>query len=477
MTTATLTSKQTTPSRGLEVTGPAGKPVLGNTLQFQRDSLGFLMRAAADYGDVARYRLGNITFYQINHPDGAQHILQDNHHNYIKGDLFDIIRQLAGDGLFTSEGDLWLRQRRLMQPAFHRRRIAGFGEIMTGRTLDMLAQWERREDPGQPLDVAEELTGLTMAIIGETMFGARLDADTHAVSQAIGVLLADISFRFQVPFYPSLRWPTLRNRRTLAAMRTVDDVVLGIVDQRRRSDEQQDDLLGMLMEARDEETGQGMPDKQLRDEVVTIFVAGHETTAVLLTWAFYLLSQHPAAEAKLHAELAQVLAGRTPTAMDMPNLPYTRQVIDETLRLYPPAWITNRQAVAEDVVCGYTIPAGAVVGISPYVMHHLPAYWPEPERFDPERFDPATPHERPRFAYMPFGGGPHQCIGNSFALMEATLILATVAQRYRLRLPPGAIVTPQPKATLRPAGGLPMVVEARPGSDYDIIDPISLNPS
>ena len=213
--------------------------------------------------DVARYRLGNITFYQVNHPDGAQHILQDNHHNYIKGDLFDIIRQLAGDGLFTSEGDLWLRHRRLMQPAFHRRRIAGFGEIMTGRTLDMLAQWEHREDPGQPLDIAEELTPLTMAIIGETMFGARLDADTHAVSQAIGVLLADINFRFQVPFYPSLRWPTLRNRRTLGAMRTVDDVVLGIVDQRRRSGEQRDvsprnaaerdDLLGMLMEARDEE--------------------------------------------------------------------------------------------------------------------------------------------------------------------------------------------------------------------------------
>ena len=468
MSTITRLSVQPTPGRGLDVSGPAGMPVIGNTLQFQRDPLGFLMRTAADYGDVARYRLGNITFYQINHPDGVQRVLQDNHHNYVKGDLFDIIRRVAGDGLFTSEGALWQRQRRLMLPAFHRRRIAGFGEIMTGRTLDMLAQWEQRADPGQPLDVAEELTGLTMAIISETMFGARLPADSpaaqlrrRAVSQAIGVILADVNFRFQVPFYPSLRWPTPRNRRALAAMRTVDDVVLGIVGQRRRSGEERDDLLGMLMEARDEGTGQAMSDKQLRDEVVTIFLAGHETTAVLLTWVFYLLSQHPDVETRLHAELTEVLGGHTPGVADVPNLHTARMVIDETLRLYPPAWITNRQAVAADDVCGYHIPAGAVVGISPYVMHHLPAYWPDPERFDPQRFAPDAVHERPRFAYMPFGGGPHQCIGNSFALMEATLILASVAQRYRLRLPTGAVVTPQPKATLRTAGGLPMLLDPR----------------
>ena len=297
MTATTQATRPAPTAATREITGPAGPPLVGNTLQLQRDPLGFIMRVAAEYGDVARYRLGNVTFNQVSHPDGAQRILQDNHHNYIKGDMFDILRQLAGDGLFTSEGELWLRQRRLMQPAFHRRRIAGFGEVMTGRTLDMLARWDQRADPGQPLDIAEEMAALTMAIISETMFGARLDADTHAVSQAITLLLADINFRFQLPFYPSLRWPTLRNRRTLAAMRTVDDVVLGIIEQRRRSGEQRDDLLGMLMETGDEETGQGMSDKQLRDEVVTIFVAGHETTALVLTWAFYLLSQHPDQEA------------------------------------------------------------------------------------------------------------------------------------------------------------------------------------
>lgn len=461
MTTTALTSPQTTPSRGREVAGPAGLLVLGNTLQFQRDPLGFLLRAARDYGDAARYRLGNITFHQVNHPDGAQRILQDNFHNYIKGDLFDILRQFAGSGLFTSEGPLWLRQRRLMQPAFHRRRIAGFGEIMTGRALDMLARWERRPDDGLPLDVAEALTALTMTIIAETMFGAHVDSEVRRVSQAIGVLLADINFRFQLPFYPSLRWPTPRNRRALAAMRTIDDVVLGIVAERRRSGEQREDLLAMLMEARDEDSGAPMSDQQLRDEVMTIFVAGHETTAVLLTWACYLLAQHPEWEAALHAELAATLAGRTPTVADTANLRVTRMIIDETLRLYPPAWITNRETVAEDEVCGYRIPAGAVVAISPYVLHRLPAYWPDPERFDPTRFDPDATHERPRFSYMPFGGGPHQCIGNSFALLEATLILATVAQRYRLRLPAGAVVTPQPKSTLRPAGGLPMVLDAR----------------
>jgi cytochrome P450 len=461
MTTLTYPTRPTSPPSAETVRGPAGKPLLGNTLQFQRDPLGFLQRMAADYGDVARYRLGNVTFHQVNHPDGAQRILQDNHHNYIKGELFDILRQFAGNGLFTSEGELWLRQRRLMQPAFHRRRIACFGEIMTGRTLDMLACWERRPDPGQPRDIAEEMTGLTMAVIAETMFSAHVEQDVQRVSQAIDVLLAEINFRFQVPFYPSLRWPTLRNRRSLAAMRTVDAVVQGMIDQRRRSGEDRDDLLAMLMEATDEETGQGMSDKQLRDEVVTIFVAGHETTAVALTWAFGLLAQHPDAEARLHAEVDAVLAGRPPAVADVPNLRYTRMVIDETLRLYPPAWITNREAVADDVVCGYRIPAGAVVAISPYVLHRLPAWWRDPERFDSERFAADAPHERPRFAYMPFGGGPHQCIGNSFALLEATLILAAVAQRFHLRLPAGAVVTPKPQSTLRPAGGMPMLLEAR----------------
>ena len=465
MTTTASNSSAGVYDRGREAAGPRGSVVLGNTWQLQHDPLAFLMSTAARYGDVARYRLGNVTFYQINHPDGVQRILQDNRHNYLKGDLFDIIRMVGGDGLFTSEGDLWLRQRRLMQPTFHRRRIDGFGGVMTRRTLEMLARWEVRGDRERPLDVAEELTGLTMAIISETMFGNRLDEDTHAVSQAITVLLSDINFRFMIPFYPSLRWPTLRNRRTLAAMGTVDDVVLGIIERRRAAEAtgepEHDDLLAMLMEARDADTGEGMSDKQLRDEVVTIFVAGHETTAVALTWAFYLLARHPQAEAMLHAELSEVLGGRAPEISDVANLRYTRMVIDETLRLYPPAWITNRQAVAEDVICGYRIPAGAAVAVSPYVMHHLPAWWHEPYRFNPERFDPDMAHDRPRFAYMPFGGGPHQCIGNTFALMEATLILATVAQRYRLQLPPGAVVKPRPETTLRPDGGLPMLLQPR----------------
>lgn len=463
MNTTKQPSLPAAPAQGSKITGPAGVPVLGNVLQFQRDPLSFLVDMAVTYGDVARYRLGNISFNQVNHPDGAQRILQDHHHNYVKGELFQILRAFAGDGLFTSEGALWLRQRRLMQPAFHRRRIAGFAEIMTRHTVEMLARWDKRAGADAPLDVAEAFSGLTMAIIAETMFGARLASDTHAVNEAITVLLADINFRFQVPFYPALRWPTPRNRRTLAALRTVDDLVLGIIAQRRASAEERDDLLGMLMAARDEETGAAMSDRQLRDEVVSIFVAGHETTAVLLTWVFYVLSQEPEVEARLQAEVDAVLGGRTPEMADAANLRYTRMVIDETLRLYPPAWITNREAVAEDVVCGYRIPAGSVVAISPYVLQRLPAYWPDPNRFDPERFAPETVHDRPRFAYMPFGGGPHLCIGNNFALLEATLLLATVVQRYRLRLPEGALVVPQPRTTLRPAGGLPLLLERRTG--------------
>jgi cytochrome P450 len=279
------------------------------------------------------------------------------------------------------------------------------------------------------------------------------------VGQAVATLAEDIGYRFAVPFYPPPRVPTPRNRRQRAALRALDAAVYGIIAARRRGETSGDDLLGLLMSVRDEDTGACMSDQQLRDEVITLFVAGHETTAVALTWVWHLLAGHPDAAERVRAELTAVLGDRAPVAVDLSKLPYARMVIDEAMRLYPPAWITNRQAIADDQVCGYHIPAGAILLVSPYVMHRHPAYWERPDAFEPERFAPECSAGRPAYAYFPFGGGPRQCIGKGLALMEAQLILALVAQRFQLRHAPGHQVEPQALLTLRPRGGLPMFVE------------------
>lgn len=445
------------------VPGPVGHFLTGNARELQADRLGFLLRSLHAYGEVSLLRVFGMRVYTVYHPDGIKHILQDNHANYVKGPLFDPIRAVAGNGLFTADGELWLRQRRLIQPAFHRQRIAGFGQIMTDLTERMLARWDASvaANAGQLVEVGGEMVHLTMAVVSQAMFGTLVEDEADAISRAIQVGLDDVQFRFDRPFYPPLRWPLPHNRRVQAAIRTLDEAVFEIIAQRHGREAARDDLLALLMAAREEGGGAGMDDRQLRDEVITIFVAGHETTARLLTWVFYLLDQHPDVEARLHAELVAVLGGRVPTVADLPNLPYTRMIIDETLRLYPPVWITNRQAVADDEIMGYRIPAGALVSISPYATHRHSDFWEDPERFDPERFSPERVAARPRFAYLPFGGGPRQCIGNTFALTEAVLVLATVAQRYRLRLPAGAVVTPEPRVTLQPRGGLPMRLERR----------------
>lgn len=446
--------------------GPRGRPLVGSMFDFLSTPLNFILQVAQQYGDVAHYRIANTKWYQINHPDGIQRVLQENHHNYSKGSMTrNVLRPLGGDGLFISEGDHWLRQRRLMQPAFHRKRIAAFGDLMVNTTLQMLARWQPSIATQQPLEIADEMTRLTMEIVTAALFSTHVSEDTSRVSQAITTVMEDATYRFRVPFYPPGSVPTPRNRRRRAALHTLDQTVYRIIQERSQQQEQRDDLLGLLMEARDEDTGEGMSDQQLRDEVITLFIAGHETTAIALTWTWYLLSQHAEVRQRLSAEIDQVLGERPPTVTDLPELQYTRMVIDEAMRLYPPAWITNRQAIADDEICGYHIPAGSFVAISPYVLHRHPAWWDEPERFDPERFAQGAPAERsanrPRFAYFPFGGGPRLCIGQGFALTEAVLVLATIAQHYDLRVIPGHKVAPQALATLRPRGSLPMHVVER----------------
>lgn len=442
--------------------GPKGHPILGCLPDLQRDRLAFVVDVARRYGSVARFRLGAWTMFQVSDASAIQHVLQDNHRNYSKQSVgFRTIRWVAGNGLFTSDGDFWLRQRRLMQPAFHRQRIAGFGQLMTGVAQATLERWEPFARSGQPVDVGHEMMRLTLDVVTRALFRTSVP-NANALGDAITVLLGDVTFRFDRPWYPA-PWqvPIARNRRFQQALHTVDRIVQEIIETRhqpRVTDVTTPDLLDMLMAARDEETGGGMTDQQLRDEVVTLMIAGHETTANALTWTFYLLSKYPDAARQLRAELSRVLGGRIPTVADLPQLRYTRQVIEETLRLYPPVWITNRKASNDDEIAGYRIPAGADLSVSPYVVHRDPAVWENPEGFDPDRFRPERAAGRPHYAYIPFGGGPRLCIGQGFAMTEAILVLASIAQRYELHLLPGYQVVPLAHATLRPAGGLPMVV-------------------
>jgi cytochrome P450 len=442
--------------------GPRGNIVLGSIGDLYRDRLRFVLDVARTYGDVAQYRVAHMRMYQVNHPVGVGRLLHDNHRNYSKDvATFGTLRLILGNGLFTSDGDFWRRQRRLAQPAFHRRRVATFGELMTEATLAMLWRWRPSVAQGLPLDVATEFMHLTLEVATRSLFSTSVERDVDAIGRAITTLLNEVTFRFTFPFYPPLNVPTPRNRRFLAARATLDDVIYGIIAERRRRPGEHDDLLALLMEARDEETGEGMSDKQLRDEVITLFVAGHETTANALTWASYLLSTHVAVARKLRAEVDEALQGRIPTLSDLPNLAYTRMVVDETLRLYPPAWITNRRAIEDDTICGYRIPADAIVSISPYVTHRDPALWENPEGFDPERFAPERSAGRLHYAYFPFGGGPRQCIGKDFALVEAMLVLTLLAQHYELHLVPGRRVETVAMATLRPRYGMWMAAHPR----------------
>ena len=454
------TSSRDRPAGGTP--GPRGNPVLGSMRDFQRDKLGFI-RGLTRYGDVARYRTAHLTWYQINHPEGVRRVLQENNRNYGKGALtLGFFKPVVGEGLLTSEGALWLRQRRLIQPVFHRKSVASFASLMTGETLAMLERWRPAMGGGEPLDVPAEMARLTLDVVTGALFHAHVGEEPGVIGRAINTIVEDLGFRFEVPFYPPHRVPTPRNRRFRAAMRTVDRAVYAIIAERRRDGGDEEDLLALLMGTRDEATGEVMGDKQLRDEVMTLFLAGHETTANALSWALYLVSTHPHVERRLREELDGALGAdrRVPTIGDLPNLTYTRMVVDETLRLYPPAWITNRQAIAEDEILGHLIPAGAFVSLSPYVLHRHPNYWDNPDDFDPERFAPGGGNGRPRFAYFPFGGGPRQCIGQSMALVEAQLVLATLLGRCRLRPVSEGSVEAEALATLRPRGGLPMIVEA-----------------
>lgn len=395
-------------------------------------------------------------------PEIVHHVLVAHADKYRKTPIGRaLLEPILGRGLLTSEGEFWRRQRRISAPAFHHRRIRGFAGTMAALAEDMQAGWEAAADSGAPIDLQAEMSRATMKIIVRAMFSDRLDnAEARVVSDAMRALNRH-RLRFR-DFVGVPEWlPRLPDRHVRAAVRAIDRTVNRIIAERRADPRDRGDLLSMFMNAEDADTGERMTDRQLRDETITMFLAGHETTATALVWTFHALERNPRAEARLHEELDAVLAGRAPGFDDLERLPWTRMVVEETMRLYPAVAMISRQAAEDDEIHGVPVPRGTIVNLNIWLAHRNPGVWPDPERFDPGRFAPERRRDRPKHAYFPFGGGPRICIGNNFALMEARLILASVARRWRLRAAPGHEVHPIGNIVLRPRGGLPALAERR----------------
>ena len=433
----------------------------------RRDELGMLVKAANRYGDVVRFEFGpravHLPAYLIRRPEHIHHVLFSARDSYPKSFDYRILARSLGLGLVTSEGELWSRQRRLIQPAFRHTEVAGFAELMIDAATDVAQRWHTLADRGQPVDVASEMMRLALDVVGRTLFSSDLADETDAISPAVGVLVRDMVERMStgagMATLAAPRLPTPANRRANAALDTLDRVVARLVARRRALPEAERpaDLLSTLLAARDEKSGAGMDDRQVRDEVMTFLIAGHETTANALAWTWYLLSTHPLVMRRLGDELHTVLAGRDPGPDDIDKLAYTKAVAQEAMRLYPPVAAIGREALRDDEISGYPVPARSTILISPWVSHRNPEIWAAPEAFDPDRFGPGAP-EHPRLAYLPFGAGPRQCIGAAFAMQEAVIALGVLGSRFRLELVPGHSVEPQLGVTLRPRHGLMMTI-------------------
>jgi cytochrome P450 len=442
----------------LQMRGPKGKPLVGSLFEFRRDPLGFLAGLARIYGDIAHFKLGPQNVYLFNHPDYIKDVLVTRQRNFVKSRGLVLAKRFLGEGLLTSEGEFHRRQRQLVQPAFHRQRINSYANVM----VDFGARTRDRWQPGMTLDMAQEMMRLTLAVVAKTLFDAEVENEAQDIGKALTEVV-QLFGRVTLPFAELLdKLPLPSNRRFQKARQRLDATIYRIINERRKDREDRGDLLSMLLLAQDEEgDGRGMSDLQVRDEAMTLFLAGHETTANALTWSWYLLSQHSEAEARMHAEVDEVLERRLPGFDDVARLRYTEMVFAESMRLYPPAWVIGRRALADYAVNSNTIPARSVILMSPYVMHRDPRYFPDPLKFNPDRWATEAREARPKFSYFPFGGGPRVCIGESFAWMEGVLLLATLAQRWRLRLVPNQPVVPQPLITLRPKYGMRMQVEPR----------------
>lgn len=441
--------------------GPSGYPIIGNLPKMLQNPLQFLTNASREYGEVVKLgAIGSQELYLVTHPDFVRYILHENKHNYVKGKNFQIIKQIIGEGLAVKEGNSWRRERRLMQPTFHRQRVEKLVILMKQTIGQMLQDWDSIAE-GKPLDVFAQMMNLTQTILLKSLLSIDSQRQIQEMNQiwdnAYDYLSSQLWTIFKLPLWV----PTPKNRRFVQAMATLDDIVYGIIRERRSRNNNPPDLLSMLMDAKDSETGSGLTDSELRDEIMTIFTGGFETSAAVLAWTWYLLSQHPEVEKKLHSEIKEVLGEHTPTLEDLPNLKYTKMVLSESMRLYPGAWVFTRTNLEIDEIGGYYIPANSLIMISPYVTHRLNAFWENPQDFNPERFTREKVAARPRYAYYPFGMGQRQCIGEIFAMTEMQLVIAMVVQKYCLHLVPEHPVEEEPMFTLRPRYGIQMTIDPR----------------
>lgn len=453
---------QTTATNIFELEGPAGSAILGNLNELGADPLAFLTKCDRNYGDIVPLRLGPTPACLITAPNLIEAVLK-NRNAFIKSRGFRALNRLLGHGLLTNEGDSWFRQRRLAQPIFHRKRIEGYGHTMVDYTQRMLDGW--RDTDTEPRDIHADMMRLTLNIVMKTIFNQDVSTDeANTVAHALDVSMNWFDSKRRQNFFIIEWFPRPENIRYRNAIKAMDESIYGIIQARKESGEDPGDLLSMLMAARDDDDGSGMSDQQLRDEIATLMLAGHETTANALSWTWMLLAQNPEAEAKLHQELQAVLQGRNPTIQDLEKLPYTSAIVKESMRLYPPVALLGRESIKDVTVGDYLIPTGCVIIISQWVMHHSPKYFDNAEAFQPERWLTATdqdPLEKrlPRGIYFPFGDGPRVCIGKSFALMEAVLILATIAQQYQPSLVPNHKIVPQSSITLRPEHGIKVMLK------------------
>jgi cytochrome P450 len=453
--TATAAARSAT--KGRPIPGPRGHPILGSIRDIQRDNIQAFMDAWHEYGDIVHFR-GPLTINLLVHPDYVQHVLRDNYKNYPRPTFVaDKLKSIVGEGLVAAESERWAHARRNSQPAFHPDLVDQSARIFSDSTAEMLEGWERKAENGEPFDIKSEMMHLTLTNLGKALFKANWEQQVNAVEPIVALALAHTHKRLTSPVDPQ-RFPFKSTKAFNAGLASLDRIIFGVIEERRGAADGSTDLVSILLQVRDE-TGRGLTDAEVRDEVIGFFIAGHETVSSALSWTWYLLSKNPESWRRLREEVETVLGGRTPTHEDVPKLEYTTRVLLESMRLFPPIFVLMRCAKEDDEIGGYHVPAGSNIVLCAYVTHRHTDFWDNPEGFDPDRFTPERASGLHRLAYYPFSGGPRKCIGNTFAMVQMPIVLAMVAQRFTVNLVPGERPVPEPAISLRPRDPLMVTLE------------------